>query len=220
VNGTPVVGSNPTLGTVPCQMTQLVGNQVTWNSALWTSVGWYAYSQTTRYYQGEIGEVLVYNREVTNDERLLIEAYLTSKWISGAGVPEYSLSGEIAIEVSNGGVVNLAGTSQTISTVIIGGGGGSFINGTITITDALIVTVKSDGTTDPLAFDNVVFGPDAQLIIIGMEYARGVIDLFTANILSPNPPFDREVLPKGWRVSYTNGGLCRLSYGGTIIMLR
>jgi len=37
----------------------------------------------SRYYKGEIGEIIVYNRELTDAERLHVELHLQKKWITG-----------------------------------------------------------------------------------------------------------------------------------------
>ena len=45
---------------------------------------WFS-SQYARYFAGYVGEVLVYNRVLTVEERQSVEAYLTAKWFGGAG---------------------------------------------------------------------------------------------------------------------------------------
>jgi len=212
--------ASPEVGTTPFLLTQLAGSSFSsWNASLFTTVGNYWFSQSNpRNYRGEIGELLVYNRTLSENEREQVEEYLMDKWLSGV-LPKYNLPEGVAIELSNGGVLNLNGDNHTVATVILGAGGGSVVNGTLTVTDTLVITVNPDGSTDPLDLGNVVFGPNVKLIINGMEYAKGAIDLFSAASLAPLPPFDKENLPKGWNVSYRNG-LCRISHGATILILR
>jgi len=45
---------------------------------------WFS-SQYARYFVGYVGEVLVYNRVLTVEERQAVEAYLTEKWFGGTG---------------------------------------------------------------------------------------------------------------------------------------
>jgi len=45
---------------------------------------WFS-SQYARYFAGYVGEVLVYNRVLTVEERQAVEAYLTEKWFGGTG---------------------------------------------------------------------------------------------------------------------------------------
>jgi len=45
---------------------------------------WFS-SQYARYFAGYVGEVLVYNRVLTVEERQSVEAYLTTKWFGGTG---------------------------------------------------------------------------------------------------------------------------------------
>jgi len=222
LNGVNVTSvSNPEVGTIPFVASQFAGNNAAWNSAINTTVGDYWWTRDPpRNYWGEVGELLVYNRTLSEGERVEVEEYLMDKWLSGV-VTSGDLPEEMIVELSHGGIMNLNNTSQTISTVIGGPGGGSVVNGTLTITDALIITLDENGNTlTPLSFDNVVFGPNAKLIVNGMEYAKGAIDLFTASSVSPLPPFANENLPQGsWRTSFRNG-VCRLSHGSTLIILK
>ena len=42
---------------------------------------WYAVTDSARYFQGDIAEILVYNTALTAEERQSIEQYLTDKWL-------------------------------------------------------------------------------------------------------------------------------------------
>ncbi|MCL1920472.1 MAG: autotransporter-associated beta strand repeat-containing protein [Kiritimatiellaeota bacterium] len=214
---------DPDVGTAPFLLTQLAGNaNNSWNASIYTTVGNYWWSNSgTRNYRGEIGELLVYNRALADGERETVEAYLMNKWLTPGLVQTDTMLPEgLAIELGNGGVLNLNGTSQTVATVIAGEGGGSVINGTLTVTDTLIITLLPDGSTAGLvAFDNLVLGPNARLIVNGMEYAKGVIDVFTATTVSPATPFAKENLPKAWSGNFRNN-LYRISHGATLIILR
>ena len=220
LNGVDVTSeTNPEVGTVPFVTAHFVGNQTVWNNAINTTLGNYHYSQATaRNYRGELGELLAYNRTLAGDEREMVENYLMDKWMYGK-VIEGGLPEGMTVELSNDGTLNLNGSAQTIASVVRGEGGGSVVNGTLTVTDTLVITVRKDGTVDPLAFDKVIFGPNAKLVVLGIENAKGAIDVFTANSASPVPPFAKENLPKGWTCSYHNG-LCRISFGATIIILK
>ena len=212
------------VGLSPFVLTQYgganTGNHEDWNSTIRTTLGHYNYSQASRYFWGELGELLVYDRALSNEERTMVDGYLMTKWLSSS-MPTYETPEGMVIELSNGGVLNLGGASntQTVSTVICGAGGGNVMNGTLVITDAFVINVKPDGSTDPLSFNNVVIGPDAKLIVNGIENARGTIEVFTADSATPSPLFAKENLPKGWTATYRNN-VCRLSIGSTIIILR
>ena len=224
INGEGVVLTGNTAGDVgsaPFVLAQYVGSQSSWNSPVNTTIGSYFFnSQPNRYYWGLLGELLVYNRTLSLEERMQVDAYLMGKWLSDS-IPTYASPEGMVIELSNAGVLNLGGASstQTVATVICGEGGGNVINGTLTITDALVITVKPDGTTDPLAFDNVVFEQGAKLIVNGLENAKGAITVFTANSATPVPPFAKANLPKGWSASYRDG-VCRLSRSSNVIILK
>ena len=222
INGASITLSGNTagdVGTTPFVLAQYAGSQASWTSPVNTTLGSYYFNNYPgRHYWGLLGEILVYNRKLLSDERAAVEAYLMNKWQSET-MPTYEPPEGLTFEMSNGGVLNLGGAAQTVSTVVGGEGGGSVVNGAITITDALVITVKPDGSTDAPAFDNVAFGPNAKLVVNGLEYAKGVVIVFTANSATPVPPFAKESLPKGWSASY-RGGVCRLSRTANIIILK
>ena len=217
LNGAQRTDANPDVGTSINLMTQYAGSSKSgWTTPINTSVGWY--HEDSRFSMIEMGELLVYSSKLSDNDRLTVEAYLTSKWLSGQ-LPVYNLPQGLIVELRTNGVMNLEGSSQTVATVIGGAGGGSVMNGTLTISGTLVINVKPDGTTDAPAFDNVAFRPNAKLIVNGLENAKGVIELFTANSATPVPPFDKASLPKGWSVTYSNG-VCRLSRGSTVMILK
>ena len=77
---------------------------------------WFS-SQYARYFAGYVGEVLVYNRELTTEERQSVEAYLTAKWFGGAGTSidqpiTVGPDGRLSINNFNAGFSALAGTGR------------------------------------------------------------------------------------------------------------
>jgi len=80
---------------------------------------------------GNLAEVIIFNRDLTLAERAAVEAYLMAKWLSG-GRP-FHLAGA-PVSVSSGATVNLDGTSQTVSDL---SGSGLVTNGTLTVAGTL-----------------------------------------------------------------------------------
>lgn len=134
-----------------------------------TAVGDYWYSGTySRYYIGDIGEVLVYDRALDAAERQAVEAYLSHKWL-GAGVPG-RLPATANITLEAGATLDLNGQAQALAGLtgvgaVVGGSvavsgpiapGGSGTVGSLSFTHApvlagtLLVDVRADGTCDQL----------------------------------------------------------------------
>jgi hypothetical protein len=134
-----------------------------------TAVGDYWYSGTySRYYIGDIGEVLVYDRALDAAERQAVEAYLSHKWL-GAGVPG-RLPATANITLAAGATLDLNGQAQALAALtgvgaVVGGSvavsgpiapGGSGTVGALSFTHApalagtLLVDVRADGTCDQL----------------------------------------------------------------------
>lgn len=79
ING--VAGTDFTAN-APHILTAISSNQVNWTAAL----GHYYTSQTTRYFRGEIGEVLVFDRVLGPVERQSVVGYLSKKWLNGSTI--------------------------------------------------------------------------------------------------------------------------------------
>lgn len=117
--------------------------------------------------QGNLAEVIVFNRALTPAERMWVEAYLRAKWLSSDGSAAIS-AGRVA--VAAGAVLDLNGTTQTLSglsgsgvvtngTLAVNGAiapGGANAVGTLTLTSVvplggtLLTDVALDGTSDLL----------------------------------------------------------------------
>lgn len=85
---------------------------------------------------GNVAEVIVFNRALAPPEIMGIEAYLRSKWLSSGSSAVFS-AGDVS--VASGAVVDLNGTTQTVSGL---SGNGLVTNGTL----AVIGTVLPGGT--------------------------------------------------------------------------
>lgn len=96
---------------------------------------------------GNLAEVIIFNRDLTLAERAAVEAYLMAKWLSG-GRP-FHLAGA-PVSVSSGATVNLDGTSQTVSDL---SGSGLVTNGTLTVAGTLAPGGTNEIGTLTLAAD-------------------------------------------------------------------
>jgi autotransporter-associated beta strand protein len=127
--------ANTEVGTTGHLLTQYAGNNAIWSTSILTSVGHYHYiGQPLRYYRGEIAELLVYDRYVTDAERAVIENYLNAKWLldRGAPVTDSALPSGVSLEMANNGTLDLVGNTQTFTSIT---GSGTITNGAAIVTD-------------------------------------------------------------------------------------
>jgi autotransporter-associated beta strand protein len=126
--------ANTDVGTTGHILTQYAGNNAIWSTSIMTTVGHYFYTSADRYYKGEIAELLVYDRYVTDAERMAIESYLNAKWLGGAGglAKDDMLPTGVSLELVNNGTLDLSGNTQTFSGIT---GSGTITNGAAIVTD-------------------------------------------------------------------------------------
>ena len=116
------------------------------------ALGNYLYSAAQkRAYQGYIGEILAYDRILSQTERQQVEEYLAEKWLGkrlyAAGASENILPATTALYLQNRAVLDLSGVSQTLAS--LSG------EGIITNSSATTVTLTVTGAS---SFSGVIAG--------------------------------------------------------------
>ena len=136
------------LGTTPHIASFYAGNNGTWAGSISTTIGCYWYSaQPTRFVKAEIGEMIVYNRVITDAERLQIEQYLRLKWTDvNATIVNYLPEGA-SLSLTNNGTLNLGKTTQTFGSIT---GSGTITNGYAIVRDD--IRPGGDGVIGTLRF--------------------------------------------------------------------
>jgi len=201
-------------------------------------------SSYVRSFRGDIGEVLVYDRQLSTEERLSVEAWLTSKWFGTGVAGRFPENG--AVTVAAGATLDLNGQAQTLASL---SGNGSVINGIVTVSgqtspggdgtvgtlalpDASVLSgtlridVRTDGTCDQLVADGDLDVSQLALVIAdtgqlnsGFSYtiatcAGDLTGSFTSN----------NLLAKGWAVRYIrtsgDGKILLAPRNGLVISLR
>ncbi len=110
------------------------------------------YWGSTQYYRGffgDVAEVLVYNRSLTEEERQAVEAYLGAKWriaVSPVGVATNVLPVATDVMVADGAALDLAGRVQTVASIA---GAGAVTNSSLA--QATLTLGSLDGFTGTLA---------------------------------------------------------------------
>ncbi len=176
-------------------------------------------------FAGSIGEVIAYNRTLTDDEMRRVERYLIKKWKETEwteGNPPTVMTAadcglaDGALTLVDGAEVTLAG-GASVGTV----SGGGTLTGDLTVTDGFAVTVKSDGTTDTLAVDGVVtLGADAFLQVYNPKNLQnGVFGTFlTANSITGTFAGTNLEKPGTWSVTVTSAKVYKST--GTVLIFR
>lgn len=91
-----------------------------------------------------LGEVLFYDRALSDEERVSVENYLAMKWLGRSTLPPKSdamakdAARSGALRVSAGGTFDLNGFTHTTGSLLCAGG--AVRGGTLVVTDALVIT--------------------------------------------------------------------------------
>lgn len=195
-----------------------------WGSSQWTS----------RYYRGDVAEILVYDRSLTALERQTVEAALMAKWFpagSGSVLPSSA-----SVTVQAGGTLDLAGGAFTVASL---SGGGCVSNGALTVTGSvapdgelcvtaaaqltgtLVLTVEADGSCDSLALAGALdlSGLALELHLPVEPPAVGSYTLITA-AGGIQGVFEQASVAKPWRLVVEPTAV-RLTYvSGTLMLLK
>lgn len=150
---------------IPLNQTQIIGltraASVNWTTAL----GFYNTTYPDRFYDGVMGEVMIYDRALSTEEIASVENYLTGKWKATGRLPVST-----AVTVSNGAVLDLGDSTQALRSLA---GGGSVTNGLLHVTD---VIVPEGALTLPggVFVGTVRITPDDSLILTGDSNIQGM----------------------------------------------
>ena len=128
-----------------------------------------------RYYKGEVAEILVFDRKLTDTERQTLEIALMAKWFPAAGSGSI-LPQNTEVSVAAGAALDMGGGAVTINAL---SGGGTVTNGTLTVTGPVSPegTLKFSGApslTGTLILDIPATGPYDSLAVTGALNVSGL----------------------------------------------
>ncbi|MDA3923149.1 MAG: autotransporter-associated beta strand repeat-containing protein [Kiritimatiellae bacterium] len=173
---------------------------------------------------GNMAEVIVFDRALTQAERAGVEAYLKTKWFTGDSDSVLSVG---AVTLAAGSVLDLDGTSQTLTDL---SGAGVVSNGTFTVlgsiapggvdsvgaltlvaaiplSGTLLTDVRLDGTSDLLDVQGSLDLTGLTLQIEDLDElkvgSRYVIARCTPGALTA-PFADSNLENSSWSISYNN----------------
>ena len=194
---------------------------------------WGSSQYPTRYYRGEVAEILVYDRQLTDVERQLIELSLIAKWFpsaSGSVLPQTA-----AVTVNAGARIDLMTNAVTVASLA---GGGLVTNGQLTVTGTVAptgtLTVAGSPTlTGSLAVNVALNGTCDRLAVLGalnlsnlallpnLPATRPSANSFTIVTASGGitGTFRSATLASPWRLIYEPTSVRLVRFSGTMILV-
>jgi autotransporter-associated beta strand protein len=195
-----------------------------WGSSQWTG----------RYYRGDVAEILVYDRRLSDLERQTVEAALMAKWFpatSGSVLPQTA-----AVSVAAGATLDLAAGVVTLGSLA---GGGSVSNGALTVTgdvapEGALSLPDAPSLTGTLTLDIAANGACDSLAVAGALDVSGLALVLNLPETSPSVAsytlvsaaggvtgsFESDSVAPPWRLIY-EPSVIRLAYlSGSLIMIQ
>ena len=181
--------------------------------------GYFVNSATdTRRFRGAIGEVIAYDRMLTETERDQLNHYLARKWRE----PGYTVNTEVFASGSE--VILAAGASldlRGVPLVVARLTGGGEITGDVTLTSTYTVTLDENGGCPyPLAVTGDLTFTGCGLVVVGtLQNAQYKVKIAEAGgILTGLPSWDDP--QPGWQVLKEGGAVYLYKKLGTAVILR
>ena len=171
----------------PHILTAVAASSMSWQTAIGDY--WGSPTYNTRYFHGEIGEVLVYDRVLSSAEREAVEAYLSSKWLGIGTSVSNVLPATTALTVGSGASADLNGVDQTVGSL---SGEGNVLNNA-----ARGCTLTVGGDNDSTVFSGGILG-SITLAKVGL----GTLTLYGTNSYSGKTLVQSGVLKLGgWPIT-------------------
>jgi autotransporter-associated beta strand protein len=180
--------------------------------------GYFVASSTdTRRFRGAIGEVIAYDRMLTEVERTQLEHYLALKWRTpGYAVNTEAFAAGSEITLAAGASLDLRGAPLVVAR--LSGGG---VTGDVTVTDTYTVTLDENGGCPyPLAVTGDLTFTGCGLTVVGtLKNAQHKVKIAEAGgTLTGLPSWD-EPQP-GWQVLKEGDAVHLYKNLGTTVILR
>ncbi len=197
----------------------------------------------SRYYDGYIGEIIIYTRVLNETERAEVYAYLNAKWMNPAGIgtpaPGASdlLATNAAVAVAASATLDLGGQSHTVATLQ---GSGTITNGAVTASihpggvgqtgtlDVAQATLSGTLVIDTTSTTSDCLQVTGDLDLSGLRlefsetcqlnnFTQYQIITYTGELTAP---FGAVDIPGSWEVRYTNDKEVKLiCNSGTMIKI-
>ena len=195
---------------------------------------WFSKDRSERIYKGEVAEILVYDRVLSDVERHSVELALMAKWFSFAE-GETILPESSDLSVAEGAILEMAGGSITVVSLA---GGGSISNGTIAVTGSVapegtLNFLETPDLTGTLTLDIAADGSCDSLVVNGSIDISG-LDL-VLNLPEDSPsvgsytlvsasggvtgPFESSNADGPWSIVYKENSVKLIYASGMLIII-
>jgi len=218
-------------GGVPSRVSKtLGGNWDTVNTPL--CIGYRPNTHRTLF-RGQIGEVLLFDRLLSEQERADIEDYLVNKWVRPGGAD--SLFESVVFDVAAGAVLDLSGATAGATVT----GAGTVANGILG--PGFVISPAGDAAIGEMALNGVTFGTGAtyRLTVIGdasdrllvsgdlsaltVVPATGAEITGTSYVIATGDITGKPALsgfPEKFKLLHSGNDLLLSSVGGTMLLLK
>ena len=175
--------------------------------------------------KGAIGEVIAYDRVLSDGEMRTVESYLMSKW----QMADWKAGDDLELMGSENGLAEGSLSVRSGATVrvpdgtrigVLSGGGGTIAGGDLTV-DGIAVAVRDDGSVEQIDVGGVVrLSENAELRVSNAEVLRKNVwwPFLTATTLEG--VFATHNLPKGVSLHLSANAARLLRAKGTLITIR
>jgi len=154
------------------------------------------------FWDGSVGEVVIYNGALSPAQEQLVESYLEQKWILG---PVGNLPTTTPVIISQGATLDLTDVRQTIGSLSSTDGLGS----NVLLGSVGVLTVGDSTTT---TFDGTISGPGGSLF----KQGAGTLVLTGSNTYGGGTTVSQGVLTYYTRASQPTSGTTAVAAGATL----
>ncbi|MDA3927075.1 MAG: autotransporter-associated beta strand repeat-containing protein [Kiritimatiellae bacterium] len=186
-------------------------------------------------FRGQIGELLLFDRLLTEAERIDLQDYLVNKWMLPEGTGADSFYNGVVFDVAAGATLDLEGTRDNLTVT----GSGTLANGTLGA--GFVISPAGDSAIGELALSNISFVAGAEyrlttsdntsdrLLVDGDLSALTVVPATDAEmtessyIIATGAIIGKPILsgfPSKFKIIRTGADLLLTSSGGTLIIIR
>jgi autotransporter-associated beta strand protein len=196
---------------------------------------WGSPSWPGRYYRGDVAEILVYDRQLTDEERQTVELSLMAKWFPAVGSGSI-LPPSAGVSIAAGATLDLSDGTVTIASLA---GGGTVSNGALTVTGdvspegtltfaetptltgTLTLDILANGSCDSLAVNGPI---DVSALDLNLNLPETAPSVGSYTLVSATGnvtgAFESASVPSPWTLVYEPSAIRLVYASGTLILLR
>ncbi|MDZ7616600.1 MAG: LamG-like jellyroll fold domain-containing protein, partial [Patescibacteria group bacterium] len=179
-----------------------------------------------QWFNGDLGEILIFDRALTASERAFVEEYLMLRWLDGGSSLNNILPTDTNLLVGGSATFDLGGTSQTVASLADYAGSGGTVSNHAATTATLTIAgnattqfsgVLADGPNGGMV--NLVHGGTGTLMLTGDNTYSGTTSVTGGSLLVNGTHAGAgQYLVTGGTLGGTGsiGGVTTIAAGGTL----